>query len=161
MEMNSAKGRLRLLYYALAYVLLATIIGELTYRVGGAEKYQRLAQSHLSARAVIEWTQCDNHGRYLYAFTVDGRNYSGFSHGATEKPCRELRKGDELEVFYLSTDPSTNTDGDPAARYSNEVISSTVAALVIPGFIVFGLLRALAGIEAEDRKFFQNRKKSS
>src|SRR5262245_2132473 len=56
---------------------------------------------------------CGNHRTYAFAFDVNGKTYSGFG----GRPCETVRLGDAVSVWYLPSDPRTNTGSDPSAQF--------------------------------------------
>lgn len=88
----------------LAVALLAPF-ALLNYR--SHSRLVELEQGGLESSGRVIRTQCKNHGRVNYSFTVTGKTYGG--EGACLASCINARVGDLVDVVYARGDPSNST----------------------------------------------------
>jgi len=61
----------------------------------------------LKSSGRVTRTQCENHGRMNYSFTVTGKAYGG--EGACLASCVNARAGDVVNVIYAQGNPANST----------------------------------------------------
>jgi len=88
--------------------------------------------------ATIIRTTCDSHNSAAYTFTVGSARYSGGDNGIQD--CRSLHPGDQITIYYDLTDPALNRASEPTAALRNEIISISLAAVLIPTFALGAVL---------------------
>ena len=115
------------LYLFLA-AMVAITIGSLNLM-----KYRRISNEGKQIVGTVTATDCQNHNLIRYSFEVGERQYAGM--GTAPGNCNDTAPGDPVEVWYVPDDPGINVVGSARARYVNELISVSLASLVIPGIL--------------------------
>lgn len=99
-----------------------------------------LTYSGRPVTAVVTGTGCDNHGSFVYRFTVAGQSYSGQPRASSlSTPCSGMRPGDSLLSYYLPSDPGVNEPGNVPSSLLNEVTGVLAAAILLPFFALLPL----------------------
>jgi hypothetical protein len=108
--------------------------------------YWRMLNDGQVARAVVLRTACDNHGSVFYRFEVTGREYTGVGNAGFRTPdCDHLKPGDQIDVYYLPSDPDVNLPGEIRDRWDNELISIFLVVTIFPALIISLVRRNLRG----------------
>jgi hypothetical protein len=129
---------LRLMYY----VAMATGIWLGLSYLGPTEKYKRLVQAGAAAQATVVKQDCGNHGTFVYRFDVTGRRIESRDHASSMgRRCDELKPDEVVNIIYLPIDPSVNTVGSPREELREERQSVGLAAIVLPGVIIWAITR--------------------
>jgi hypothetical protein len=100
--------------------------------------YRRLANEGTQIVGAITTTECQNHNLVRYSFEVGGQQYEGM--GGSPGNCGEFAPGDPVEVWYVPDDPNINLVGSARGRYRNELISVSMASIIVPGVLTLVLM---------------------
>lgn len=119
----------------IAYVALATSIAIGLVSAGPYSKYHELSSRGVETSGSIIETSCANHQTFSFRFEALGKSYSRSGASGMAKPCSELTIGDQVQVFYLPSDPTLNISGNPKYLLRNEHVSIGLVALLGPAFI--------------------------
>jgi hypothetical protein len=127
--------------YAIVGAVLGIIVGHFNIPL-----YWRMLNDGRVARAVVLRTACENHGSVFYRFEVAGREYTGVGNAGFRTPdCDRLKPGDQIDVYYLTSDPDVSLPGEIRDRWDNELMSLFLVITVFPALIISGLWRHLRG----------------
>lgn len=124
-------------FVALYLALAVGIAGGLSL-VGKFWTYAKLSGGAVETNGVVRTQTCSDHLSFRYEFSVSGRSFEAIS---TSDECTKLAPGTALTVFYLAADPTLSVIGNPHAHLKNEAISIGLAALVLPGLLLWGYAR--------------------
>jgi len=83
-----------------------------------------------------------NHQAVRYSYVVDSREYSGVGNAGHGNPeFEQLGVGQSVLVYYDPGNPEVSYLGYPEARLHGNVWVAVMVAIVLPLFIVLGLIR--------------------
>src|SRR5882672_7959720 len=104
--------------YAIVGAVLGIIVGHFNIPL-----YWRMLNDGRVARAVVLRTACDNHGSVFYRFEVAGREFTEVGNAGFGTPdCDQLKPGDQIDVYYLPSDPDVSLPGEIRDRWYNELM---------------------------------------
>jgi hypothetical protein len=118
-------GRGVLIYLAFGGVILLSINAQV-------EKKSNLRNSGTGAVAHITSTECSNHGKLSYDFSIRENVIKGTS-SSCNLTCADVKVGDTLEIKYLSDEPTVND-----CEFIVNGVDSSVGTLL--GLLVFTMV---------------------
>ena len=128
----------RLLYY----IAMAAGIWFVLGHVGPTAKYEQLLEAGVPAQATVVRRDCDNHASFVYHFEATGRRFESRDRASSiGRRCVDLAPDERVAVVYLPDDPSVNMAGSPGQELHDEQRSVALAALVMPGLILWAVSR--------------------
>jgi hypothetical protein len=123
--------------WLLAWVIFATVVAVGLGSVN-IPKFLGLVRFGMPTTAYIEDLAKRTHPGVLYEYEVDGRRYTiGNAQKAGNVPANRMKR--QAQITYDRRDPHESTFEDPKAALKNEIISVTVAALMVPTFVLLRL----------------------
>ena len=133
-------GSLGSMKFAAIYVLLAAMTAIGISSAGRMFDYWKLASDGVETMGTVVQPTCASHMSFRYKYSVGDRTFQAVGIHAA-KPCPSLLPGDPVKVSYLPDDPGTSMIGDPHSALKNEIVSITMAALILPALAVWVLWR--------------------
>ena len=126
----SSVSPLKIIFMAMMTILFSVpfILGVVNYF-----EYDELTQSGVQTQAQIVKTNCSQHASFTYRFTVGNKPVEGHGNDAA---CHLLKLGDSVLVYYLSTDPSVHTVGNPAEHRDSEKRFMVGIGIALPIFLL-------------------------
>ena len=118
------------------YLPLAVLAACVFTYVGSSRFYYQLARDGQMVRGVVVTPTCEQHNSLNFEFEAEGRTWPGSGHSGH---CRELRRGDSVDVWYLPDNPAASSLDEPRAGLYNELETSGLAALVLPAFVLLAI----------------------
>ena len=114
---------------------IMTILFSVPFILGAVNyfEYDELTRSGVQTQAQIVKTNCSQHASFTYHFTVGTKSVEG--HGS-DAACDSLKPGDSVPVYYLSTDYSVHTVGDPAEHRDHEKVFLWLIGTICPVFLL-------------------------
>ena len=125
---------LKVIFMAMMTTLFSVpfILGAVNYF-----EYDELTRSGVRTQAQIVKTNCSQHSSFTYHFTVGTKSVEGHGNDGGGTPsCSSLKPGDSVPVYYLSTDYSVHTVGDPAEHRDNEKVFLWLIGTLCPAFLL-------------------------
>jgi len=95
-----------------------------------------------------------NHASIGYVYSVGGKQYSGSGHAGADIPLDKIREGDNVRVFYDTTNPQRSILGDPkedllaeytGIAYFTVVFSGVWMALLVGAYLALRPAKPLEG----------------
>ena len=116
------------LYYIISVAIVFALFGSLKWL-----DYIKLMANGTSTNAIVTTTACSSNMTFSYRFSVGDQSFIGSGgEGYGNKSCISLKPGDAAMIFYLDSDPNTNTPGDPGARFISEFAGIALVAFFVP-----------------------------
>ncbi len=143
------------LLWTLIWLAVAAFIGSGVARGAVALSFVGRAQS---TSGVVVAYEAQNHGAMRVAYEVRGARYEvADSLVGPPNPVKDdLRPGDSVVVFYDPAAPARAVLSDPNRRAYTEAVLLIIGAVIMPSFLVGGLLASLA-MRRRVRRFFAER----
>ena len=123
---------------AIAWIALAAILALLLGRIN-VPTYLRLIKHGARTTATIVQSDCNNHARAFYTFSVGSRAYSG-SDVMWMFDCQPLHPGDGIPIYYDKTDPTASRAIEPQNGLVNDLIPIALACLMVPPLMIAGFI---------------------
>jgi hypothetical protein len=118
------------------YLPLAVLVACFFAYAGPGRSYYRLARDGQMVRGVVVTPTCDQHSSLNFKFVAAGRTWPGSGHS---DHCRDLRRGDSVDVWYLPENPADSSLDEPRDGLANELETAGLAALVFPAFFLLAI----------------------
>ena len=117
-----------------------------------AKDFQRLVQSPASVDGTVVYTECNQHGGFVYSFVVADHEYRT----RTSSPnCSAMKVGDKVPVFYDPAHPATNTLLPPERAYQQAkgwyIPEWTMPLIFVPLMVVAGIFHSARRSRASRR----------
>ena len=100
--------------------------------------YRNAAARQQTTFGTITAHEPSNHSRYVYTFTVDGRNYQGWQ---IPEDSEKWAVGQQVVVYYDRVDPSRNALKDLADESENVIAPLPLVAVIITVILLISLRR--------------------
>src|SRR5580704_8164639 len=127
-----ASHRRDIIAIAILWVFLSAVTAFGLGRIN-IPKFQELNRNGISTNGTVASTDCLDHNSVYYDFAVRGQAYSGRT---TLTECPQLKKGDDLVVYYSSRAPSLNDARNPRDALFGEYMFVGFATLFVPPTII-------------------------
>jgi hypothetical protein len=117
-----------------AYLILAPWVIGVVFMINQSRRQDHVAARQRTAQGTIVAHESQNHDRYGYSFSVEGRVYRGWDSPVN----RAFTLGERVQVYYDPADPEINALQDFAQLSLN-----ALAPVLLVGFASVGLFGAI------------------
>ena len=100
--------------------------------------WEQLKDHHSTIKARVTRTNCADHGSVFYEFRTSDKPYTGVSYWI-DKPCKDVKPGELIVVYYNPDAPRVNSTMTPARAYEHYKAKS-YEPFYFAGFLVLVLL---------------------
>ena len=109
--------------------------------------YRQLVTRHVSTEAQITSKDCPEHGHVFYAFSVEGKRYTGSTY-SLGRPCQMAQVGESVPIYFDPVDPTVNTNMHPEVAYDfhwSQLLTKFLMAAALLGMLAFPFVKPRLG----------------
>jgi hypothetical protein len=128
---------MKLRNYAVAYIVSAIAIMLFVGSIN-IPKYIALEREGRIGVAAVLSTDCGNHTRITYGFTINGERI--VSSSVSPSKCENIHVNDHLRVWYVPNNPRINALSDPDINLRMELFMTMAATILLPLILLLGIL---------------------